>query len=189
MIINTSIDDNLNKTNAGKNVGNNADMGNWYLLQCKPREESRANDNLENQGFTTFLPEISIARKTKAGFTEAEVPLFPGYLFIKINNDIYNRAPIRSTRGVNKLVSFGQTAAVVPDTVIDTIKQQTYRKNNKETYPFEKGDKLTIATGPFKELQAVFDSRNGQQRAWVFLELMGKWQRIAINDVELNKVA
>jgi len=30
----------------------------WNLLQCKPREEFRANENLENQGFTTFLPEI-----------------------------------------------------------------------------------------------------------------------------------
>ncbi|MCP3673942.1 MAG: transcriptional activator RfaH, partial [Gammaproteobacteria bacterium] len=88
-------------------------MSSWYLLQCKPREETRASENLENQGFTTFLPEISIAKKTKVGFTETEAPLFPGYLFIKLNNEVDNCAPIRSTRGVNKLVSFGQTAAVV----------------------------------------------------------------------------
>ena len=165
------------------------DTSNWYLLQCKPREEIRANENLENQGFRTFLPEITTSKKTKAGYSEVQSPLFPGYLFIKLNNTVDDWSPIRSTRGVNKLVSFGQIAAIVPTTVIDTIRHQINNKNNKEIYPFAKGDRVTIATGPFKELQAVFDSRNGQQRAWVFLELMGKWQRIAINDIELNKVA
>jgi len=165
------------------------DSSAWYLLQCKPREESRANENLTNQGYHTFLPEISVSKKTKAGYCEVLTPLFPGYLFIKLDNQRDNWTPIRSTRGVNKLVSFGQNAAVVPAKVIDTIERQTQHRNHKETYPFDKGDKVTIASGPFKELQAVFDTRNGQQRAWVFLELMGKWQRIMIADVELNKVA
>ena len=161
----------------------------WHLLQCKPREEQRANTNLLNQGYTTFLAEVTESKKTSNGFKEVKTPLFPGYLFIKLNKQTDNWANIRSTRGVNKLVSFGLNPGVVPDTIIEAVKKQTKANNNKETYPFEKGDKVSIATGPFKELQAVFDVRNDQQRAWVFLELMGKWQRIAINDIELNKVA
>ncbi len=161
----------------------------WYLLQCKPREELRAKENLENQGYNTFLPQIATSKKTKQGYTTSSTPLFPGYLFIKLNITTDNWAPVRSTRGVNKLVRFGQNAAIVPKKVISAIKQQVKYQNPDKTYPFSKGDKVTIVSGPFKELQAVFECRNGQQRAWVLLELMGKWQRIAIDDIELNKVA
>ncbi len=161
----------------------------WYLLQCKPREELRAKINLENQGYNTFLPQIATSIKTQQGYTKTSTPLFPGYLFIKLNNTTDNWAPVRSTRGVNKLVRFGQNTAVVPKKVIKAIKQQIMHQDHDKIYPFSKGDKVTIVSGPFNELQAVFDCRNGQKRAWVLLELMGKWQRIAINDIELNKVA
>ena len=166
-----------------------ANKPDWHLLQCKPREEIRANLNLKNQGYTTFLPEVKTTKKTKAGYVESPSPLFPGYIFIKLNNNIDNWSPIRSTRGVNKLVTFGLNPAVVPDLVIQNIRQITEVDKTNEHYPFSKGEKITINTGPFKDLQAVFDTRDGQQRAWIFIELMGKWQRIAINDVELNKVA
>ena len=184
----------LNETiNIKNNIKNNK-MSSWYLLQCKPREEQRARQNLNNQGFTTYLPETKIAKRTKNGFSEVPVPLFPGYLFIQLNCKVDNYAVIRSTRGVSKLVSFGNQIAVVPDTVITLIKQQSLSNESKAIYPFNKGDKVTITAGPFKALEALFDSRNvdsrnGQQRSWIFLELMGKWQRISINDMELNKVA
>ena len=173
-----------------KSIDNKQDnLSAWYLLQCKPRDEFRANSHLINQGYTTFLPEIKQSKKTKATYKEVSTPLFPGYLFIKLNKQNDNWASVRSTRGVNKLVSFGMIPAKVPTTVIDVIKNQIERVNNKETYPYKKGDKVTIETGPFKDLQAVFEVRNDQQRVWVLIELMGKWQRISINDLELNKVA
>ncbi|MCP4274470.1 MAG: transcription/translation regulatory transformer protein RfaH [Gammaproteobacteria bacterium] len=161
----------------------------WYLLQCKPREELRAKKNLENQGYNTFLPQIATSKKTQLGYTKTSTPLFPGYLFIKLNHTTDNWAPVRSTRGVNKLVRFGQNTAIVPKKVIKAIKQQIKYQDPHKAYPFSKGDNVTITSGPFKELQAIFDCRNGQQRAWVLLELMGKWQRITIDDIELNKVA
>ena len=161
----------------------------WYLLQCKPREERRAKLNLKNQGFSVFLPEITAIKKRSKGFTEIEEVLFPGYLFINLNKNLDNWSSIRSTRGVSKLVSFGQVPAKIPKSIIDRIKIQTQISDCKVLYPFDEGDKVMITTGPFKELQAVFDCRQGQQRAWVFLELLGKWQRLEINDIELISVS
>ena len=163
--------------------------GAWYLLQCKPREERRAKLNLQNQGLTVFLPEMPAVKKTKKGFSETEEVLFPGYLFINLNKTLDNWFVIRSTRGVSRLVSFGQVPAKIPEIVIDRIKVQTQINDGKQLYPFDKGDKVIITTGPFKDLQAVFGCRQGQQRAWVFLELLGKWQRLEINDTELNAIS
>ncbi len=34
----------------------------WYLVQCKPREDRRAVDNLRNQGFASFAPTCVVER-------------------------------------------------------------------------------------------------------------------------------
>jgi len=161
----------------------------WHLIQCKPREEQRAKNNLENQGYSVFLPEINQSKKTPNGYIEVKTALFAGYIFIDLDGERDNWAPIRSTRGVSKIVSFGLQAAVVPTVVIETLKRQSIYRNEIKVYPFTKGEKVTITSGPFKDLDAIFDLRNNQERAWVFIELMGKWQRLIIKDVELNSIS
>ena len=75
----------------------------WYLLKAKPREEIRALDNLEYQGFEAYCPQI----RSKTDL----VPLFPGYLFIRLaQKDIPQLHKIRSTRGVQYIVRFNRTS-------------------------------------------------------------------------------
>lgn len=65
----------------------------WYLCQTKVKSELLTKQNLERQNYTVYLSEVSGA------------PLFPGYLFISIGGESFQ--PINSTKGVMKLVSFG----------------------------------------------------------------------------------
>ena len=104
--------------------------------------------------------------------------MFPGYLFIYLSKQDSNWRPIRSTRGVSKLVSFGADPAIVPAPVINAIRAQLRETSTKQT--FEKDDNLAITQGPFKDLQAVFVEYDGEQRAFVLLELLGRWQKMSI---------
>ena len=82
-------------------------MDNWYLLYSKPKQESRAQEHLANQGFESFVPHIHI-NKIRAGKQSTKIePLFPRYIFLKAGADV-NLASIRSTRGVAGFVKFGQ---------------------------------------------------------------------------------
>ena len=33
-------------------------MSDWFLLQCKPNQQARAQAHLDNQGFTTYAPRL-----------------------------------------------------------------------------------------------------------------------------------
>lgn len=73
----------------------------WYLIKVKPREELRAVDNLENQGFEAYCPMFPEFGRNTA--------LFPGYVFLRLSSDDLERYhKIRSTRGVARVVTFNQ---------------------------------------------------------------------------------
>ena len=83
----------------------------WYAIHTKPRQEDLAAEHLRRQEFEVYLPRIKQPRRYRGRWRDAIEPLFPRYLFIRLELGSENVAPIRSTRGVTKLVSFnGQPA-------------------------------------------------------------------------------
>ena len=153
-------------------------MYNWFVIQSKPGQLLKAQTELEQQGFETYLHLIKTEQIKKGKRLEVEQPLFPGYLFIFLSKDESNWRPIRSTRGVAKLISFGNEPAVVPMEVVNAIRTQLRHSYSEQQ--FSKDDRVSISEGPFKDLQAVFVEYDGEQRAFVLLELLGRWQRMSI---------
>ena len=159
-------------------------MFNWFVIQAKPGQLLKAQAELEQQGFETYLPLLKTEQIKKGKRVEVEAPLFPGYLFIFLSKEESNWRPIRSTRGVARLISFGNEPAIVPMDVVNAIRAQL--RNTDAEQPFRKDDKVSISDGPFKDLQAVFIEYDGEQRAFVLLELLGRWQKMS---VELSAIS
>ena len=155
----------------------------WFLIYTKPRQEERAKENLENQGFETFLPMIAF-EKIKQPKLYSLKPMFPRYLFTQFNAEKNNWAHVKSTRGVSHVITFGHKLTEVPNSVIDYLKSkvddndvlklQTTRKT------FQKGDELVIKQGVFQGKDATFLSMSGKERVRVLLSLMN---RITIADI------
>jgi len=155
----------------------------WFLIYTKPRQEERAKENLENQGFETFLPRIAF-EKIKQPKLYSLKPMFPRYLFTQFNAEKNNWVHVKSTRGVSHVITFGDKLTEVPNSVIDYLKSkvddndvlklQTTRKT------FQKGDELVIKQGVFQGKDATFLSMSGKERVRVLLSLMN---RITIADI------
>jgi len=154
-------------------------MKKWYLIQTKPQQESIATKNLSNQGFEVFFPKAIIKNKT--------VSLFPGYLFIRLDDKNQNWTPIRSTKGVSNFVRFGLSFAKVPDQIISMIKIQQQQTIEKmiDICSHQKGDYLEIQTGAFKGQQAIFQNYSAQNRVVVLLKLIGQQQEIELMEKEV----
>ncbi|SEG57576.1 transcription/translation regulatory transformer protein RfaH [Marinobacterium lutimaris] len=153
---------------------------NWYVVQAKPGQTARAQQELENQGFDLFVPWISIEKIKRGKRVTEEEPLFPGYLFIWLSEMDSNWRPIRSTRGVARVITFGNKPAVVPGAVIEALRSKL-RSDKEPEQVLKSQQKIEIAEGPFKGLNAVFVQYDGEQRAFVLLELLGKWQRLSMD--------
>lgn len=153
---------------------------NWYVVQAKPGQVERAAAELENQGFDVFLPKISIEKLKRGKRVELVEPLFPGYLFIYLSEMESNWRPIRSTRGVAKMITFGNTPAIVPHEVIETLRSKL-RSEKEPEHQLKVNQKVEIAEGPFRGLDAVFLQYDGEQRAFLLLELLGRWQKLSVD--------
>lgn len=145
----------------------------WYLIQTKPRQESRAEDNLRRQHFESYRP-IKPCRSDRDKPNEA---LFPGYLFIRLDQEQDNWYPIRSTRGVARVVAFGSEPTPVRDDIIEGLRQ---RLASPDEPHFEPGQRVQLHGGGFDELEAIFVSPDGNERSVILLTLLQREQKIRV---------
>lgn len=164
----------------------------WYAVFTKSRQEQRARDNLQRQGFRCHLPLVE-QRRGSAGRRAMTVgPLFPRYLFIRLDPQRHNVAPVRSTQGVSGLVRFGDHLPVVPDEFINELLHLQQQHNGPiplREPDFHKGDRLVIEDGPLIGFDAIFQERRGEGRVMVLMRLLGGQQRVVIEESRLTRAA
>ena len=69
----------------------------WYIAQIKPNSYDTAIQNLERQGFETFLPKMERTQRQKNKFVLKSVYVFPGYIFVGFDKSIITWTKINST--------------------------------------------------------------------------------------------
>lgn len=163
----------------------------WYVVHTKPKQESRAFINLERQGFSCFLPTIPKKRVRGKSFEMVQEPLFSRYLFIELDTTLSGKswAPIRSTLGVSKLVTFGSEPARVNPGLIELVRQQEHALAQTPVAQYQPGDVVQIKEGPFKGLEAVYQMDDGEMRAMVLIELLQKPTRLEVDISNLKKAS
>ena len=159
---------------------------NWYVVATKTREEETARVNLERQGYSVFLPKLSLKKRRKGHWQVVTESLFPGYLFVALELGEDDPAPIRSTVGCIGLVRFAHVYTPVPGKLIQSLQAIESEANDVDA-PFKPGDKVRFVSGPFAGIEAVFDMARGGDRAQVLIEMLGKVQRMAVKIDELAK--
>lgn len=142
----------------------------WYLVQSRPRQEKRAELNLRNQNYRTYAPSWCVERVYRSKRVERTEALFPGYLFVQLRRLVDDFRPIASTRGVLRLVSFGEEPLPVDETVIELIRRRV--GDNKVRAAFETGEGVEILEGPYRGLEAIFHSFDGRERGVLLLSFM-----------------
>lgn len=154
----------------------------WYLIYAKPNQEVVAQQQLERQGYATYLPMIVNAKRRNGRRRYVTEPFFPRYLFIHLDQTSDNWAPIRSTIGVSNIVRFGMQPVSVNDDVIEFIK---HRENPEGLHEVQgglnKGDNVRVLDGPMMGLEGVFVAKTSEQRVMLLLELMGNTTRVQID--------
>ena len=156
----------------------------WYAVCCKPRQESVAEENLLRQGFRVYLPRIRIRQRRRGQWIDAVEVLFPRYIFIRLDPKRRSTAPVRSTRGVVGLVRFGGQPAVVPDAVMDALREREDADSglHQDNRPlFNAGEPIKLVDGPLSGMEGVFTQQDGDKRVIVLLELLGKANKVTVS--------
>ena len=97
----------------------------YYLLECSPRFHQSVLFNLSRCGISYYSPEMHIGyrRRDTHYFRKKTVPMFPGYVFVLLDFDLFHPSNFSAMKNVYGLVSFGGYPSEVSLDVIYEVKQ------------------------------------------------------------------
>ena len=164
----------------------------WFLAYTKPNQENKANRNLENQGFKTFLPKIALSQIKPKG--KKLIMMFPRYIFIRIDSNDprwINQAEGHLKRLIGHLIKFGKKIMPVPDEIIQSIKEKlnehdVYIEESSEI-EYKEGEIFFIKTGQLKNQEAIFLSKKGKERVNVLIKLINSYAKADIPLSDIGK--
>src|SRR5258708_10402477 len=91
----------------------------WFAAYTSPRHEKHVSQQMERRGIQNFLPLYKLVRRWKDRRKELELPIFPGYLFVRMA--LRERVSVLQVPGVVQLISFQGRPAPVPDSDIEML--------------------------------------------------------------------
>jgi transcriptional antiterminator RfaH len=149
----------------------------WYLIHTKASAEAVAQVNLERQGYEVYLPRLVQSVLCRQQRRERIVPLFPRYLFLRLQEGSQPLGPVRSSVGVSGVVRFGCRYALISDETIRHLQARadplTGLHRLMRPAPLACGAAVRIAAGPFDGMEGIFQREDGAERVVVLLNLLG----------------
>ncbi|MEQ9560294.1 MAG: transcription termination/antitermination NusG family protein [Rhodospirillales bacterium] len=148
---------------------------NWYAVYTQSGKEAFAAQNLVNQGFEPYLPRYRKRRRHARRVETVLTPLFPRYLFVRMDPHLNRWRSINGTFGVSHILTDGDLPRAVPDEVIDTIRSHEDQGVVTILPPaFAKGQMVAINDGPFSDKRGIFECVDDHDRVVLLLDLMGR---------------
>jgi transcription elongation factor/antiterminator RfaH len=164
----------------------------WYLVQTHPKQEDRAESNLKSCGIETLVPRF---RDRRRNFYTGEITLhtkhlFPSYIFARfIAKDLHQK--VRYTRGIRRLISFGDSPTVVDEEIIAMIRSRIsedgFVRIEEDIKP---GDKVIIKDGPLRTIAGIFEREmNSADRVRILLLAVNYQAHVEIEREMVTKIS
>lgn len=160
-------------------------MKKWYVVATRTAQEERAYQNLLRLNVVTYYPTFFTETVRKGHRKIDEHPLFPGYLFVNVDADINSVSIINGTRGVKRIVTFGDFLAFVDDDVISTIIEQLKQGAELLGPELMTGEEVEIKKGIFTGFKALFLEKDGESRSMMLIDLLGRKAKASIPNENL----
>ena len=159
----------------------------WYVLHTKSRHENVVDEGLKKKALDVFLPKIKVRSKRRDRRTMIQVPLFPGYVFIKTDLHPNSHLEIVKTAGAVRLIGSRRGPVPVPDETIDSLRIMVASDLPISTGArLRKGDRVLVVAGPFTGVNGTFMRYRGKGRVIVNIEALGQHAGVDVDEQDIE---
>jgi len=161
----------LGQLQSGPRVDVTVTLAPWFALRVRPNYEKPVAAALRGKGFQEFLPLVQSRRQWSDRVKVMDLPLFPGYLFCRLN--LEQRMPLLTTPGFLYLVGVGKNPEPVDESEIQAI--QSVLRSGLPVTPWPSlmvGQKVRLKHGPLRGLEGVLTRIANQHRMYVAVTLL-----------------
>lgn len=146
----------------------------WYVARTEPRAEYLAADALTKDSFDIFFPRVKTPHPR---FSHDDSPLFPGYIFIRLDPEAQGWPTFRLIHRILGWVGFDGRVPSVPNEVVAELADRVEELNDSHGIwrNFQSGQKVRVVSGGIEEIgEIVREAKSPQSRATVLLQFLGR---------------
>ena len=149
----------------------NGELAPWVALVVRPRAERRVQKGLANMGLETFVPWHGVGRRWSDRVKIVEENLFPGYVFC--HSTFADRLPVLQQAGVQSVVGFNRTPALISDTEISALRRAVESELPLGPWPFLKvGERVRIEKGVLAGVEGTLTRDSSAWRIVVSVDVL-----------------
>ncbi len=175
-------------------AGNEQSEKQWFVLKTASKQEKAVSKSVSNFGIETWLPMKSEARSVKytRRSKKIEVPIFNGYLFVRVVPCVESWVGLSRVDGAISLI-FGQNGAIiVNDKYMNDLRYLTEvgSFNDLKDFPrYKNGERVSFPVGSAGVFEGVIEGYVGTRAARVLAFIFGQQRTIEVPLANLIKSA
>lgn len=159
----------------------------WYVLYLKPRREKKVVRELNKRNCEAYLPLYKAIRKWSDRNKRVEVPLFPNYIFVKLN--FSERFSLLAIPGVVRYLTTEGKPDVVNEAEIHLIQSIIHHNPELRNESIEIGERVRVTNGPFRNTTGYLQKAKGRTRLCVRIDSINRFVLVDVSAESIEKVA
>ena len=157
----------------------------WYAAFTKPRHEKQIACHFGQREIESFLPLYKKKNRWKNRCNvDLELPLFPNYVFVRI--DPLERLRVLKVPSVISIVSVGREPLPVPDHYISALREQLLTNRIEPHFGLEVGERVRIKAGAMADMVGVLDRQKNGLRVVIRLEMIGRSVAVEVDLADIE---
>jgi transcription antitermination factor NusG len=156
----------------------------WYVLFVRSNQEKRVAHSLDRRGVEHFLPCYSSLRHWKDRRIRLEMPLFPGYVFIRL--PFVERLLALTVANVISVVGRKDSPAVISSDEIAWIRCGLAHGQAEPHEYLQVGQRVMITSGPLSGMQGVLTRKTNGARVVVSLDSIARAFMVEVDESSIK---
>jgi len=159
----------------------------WYAGYTASRHEKRVAEHFEQRGVEHFLPLYETIHRWNNGRHRVQLPLFPGYIFVRIA--LRDRLRVIDVPGFVRLVGFNSLPHPLPEADINRMKEALNKGVLAEPYPYlTVGTRVEIRNGPMQGMTGILLRRQNKCRVVISVDLIMRSMAVEVEASDVVQV-
>jgi transcription antitermination factor NusG len=158
----------------------------WYVLTTRSRQEKIAAFMLGSLEIEHFLPLLNQSRQWSDRLQKVLMPLFPGYLFVRICRTAEYQLRVLKVPGIVDFVRNNTGPLAVPEQEIEDIRSLLASGTPCLPHPYPKaGDQVRIVRGPLAGLEGTLVRGETQSKLVISVEMIRRSVAVSVLESDI----
>ncbi len=159
----------------------------WYAAYTCANHEKRVAAELGARAVEHYLPLYSSVRRWKDRRVQLDLPLFPGYVFVRLA--LRDKLRVLQIPSIVRLVGFNGQPAALSDDEMEVLRGGLTAQLNAQPHPYlAVGRRVRVGSGPLAGLEGIIVRRKNRVRFVISLNLIMRSVSVELDDADIVPV-